>query len=154
MLYLKMLVNLLRITGLVVLLVFTVPEGAFGFGVLEGTCEGDCLKCHQITKEEVTEILREVNPQIEVMDVRISPVGGLWEVVIKARGKKGIAYVDFAKRHIISGPVIEIKTKENITSRRLYDINKVDILEIPLEDALIMGQPDAKYMVIVFDDPD
>ncbi len=135
--------------------VLFAPSGeAFGFGEIGGACERDCQKCHQMTLEEATAIVKQLNPEIDVLDVQLGPVGGLWEVIIKARGKRGIAYVDFSKQHIITGSIIKVKTKENLTGRKLYELSKVDISEIPLDEALVMGKPDAKYRVIVFDDPD
>jgi thiol:disulfide interchange protein DsbC len=34
------------------------------------------------------------------------------------------------------------------------ELNKVDVSKIPLEDAIVVGKPDAKHKVIVFDDPE
>ncbi len=33
-------------------------------------------------------------------------------------------------------------------------MNKVDVTQIPLDDALVMGDPKARFRAIVFDDPD
>ena len=82
------------------------------------------------------------------------PVKGLWEVDIDAAGKKGPLYVDFSKKYLISGAVVSIKDKKNLTQERLTELNKVDVSKIPLDDALVMGDKDAKHRVIVFDDPD
>jgi thiol:disulfide interchange protein DsbC len=131
-----------------------VPAMALGFGQVEGSCESDCERCHQITIEEATDIVKAINPEIEVMDVRQSPVRGLWEIAIRARGKRGLAYVDFAKEHIISGSIIRAASRENLTNERMYDISRVDVSQIPLDDALVLGDPKAPIRVIVFDDPD
>jgi thiol:disulfide interchange protein DsbC len=95
-----------------------------------------------------------MNPSIEVLGVAMGPVEGLWEVVIEARGKKGIAYVDFSKEHVITGSVLKVSTKENLTSLRLYALSKIDLSTIPLDEAIVMGRADAKYKAVVFDDPD
>lgn len=117
--------------------------------------EGErCSDCHRLTVMEASAMIREMNPSIEVVSVSMGPVEGLWEVVIEARGKKGIAYIDFSKEHIITGSVLKVSTKENLTSLRLYDLSKIDLSRIPLDEALVMGKRDAKYKVIVFDDPD
>lgn len=119
-----------------------------------GGCESDCKKCHSISNAEATDLVRQINPEIEVVGISNGPVGGLWELTVLARGRKGLAYVDFAKQHIITGTIIEVHSKANVTESRLYDITKVDFAAIPLRDALVLGNPEAKNRVIVFDDPE
>jgi thiol:disulfide interchange protein DsbC len=63
-------------------------------------------------------------------------------------------YVDFPKKHFITGNLISIAGKKNLTQERLAELNKVNVSQIPLEDALVMGDPKAKIRIIVFDDPD
>ena len=52
------------------------------------------------------------------------------------------------------GNIVDIKTNVNLTDESFQNINKVDITQIRLTDALLMGDEKAKYKVIVFDDPD
>jgi len=114
----------------------------------------DCSKCHTLKSDEASTLLKDIIPNLKILDVRTSPVKGMWEVDIEAGGRKGLVYVDFSKRHIISGAIIAIKEKKNLTQERLTEINRVDVSQIPLSDALVMGNKDAKHKVIVFDDPD
>jgi thiol:disulfide interchange protein DsbC len=114
----------------------------------------DCLKCHQATNEEVLNLLKASFPDIKVLDVRPAQVKGLTEVTVEAQGQKGILYIDSSRKYLISGSILDVKTKTNFTQQRYNEINKVDISTIPLDDALVMGDKDAKYRVIVLDDPD
>lgn len=116
--------------------------------------DGDCARCHVLSAEEANSMIKALNPEIKVLGVSMGPVDGMWEVVIEARGKKGIAYIDFSKEHIITGSVIKLSTRENLTNLKLYDLSKIDTSIIPLEEALVLGDKDAKYKVVVFDDPD
>jgi thiol:disulfide interchange protein DsbC len=84
----------------------------------------------------------------------MSPSKGLWEVYGQSGGRKGIFYVDFAKKHAFLGSMISIAEKKNLSQERLSELNKIDVSEIPLQDALVMGNSNAKFKVIVFDDPD
>jgi thiol:disulfide interchange protein DsbC len=138
----------------VLAVLFALPWDASGFGGLGGAYEKDCTRCHHITKEEAADIFRRLNPEIGVLDVGLGPVSGLWEVVVEAKGKKGIAYIDFSLKHIINGSIIDIGTRDNITQGRLYELNRVDISVVPLGDTLLLGRLDARYKAIVFDDPD
>ncbi len=132
---------------------YSADASAFPQIMVEGE-DADCSKCHVLDIEEATRIIRPLNPAIEVTAVGPGPVEGMWEVVIEARGKKGIAYIDFSKEHIFTGSILKASTRENLTSLKLYDLSKVAFSSIPLDEALVMGRPDAKYKVIVFDDPD
>ena len=125
--------------------------GYMGLAMNQGT---DCSKCHTLSFDEATQMVKSVNPEIEVMEIKTAPVAGLWEITIMARGKRGIAYIDFPKAHIITGSIIDVTTNLNLTNDRLYEISKVEFSDIPLEDALIMGNPDARFKAIVFHDPD
>ncbi|VAX34429.1 hypothetical protein MNBD_NITROSPIRAE03-1722, partial [hydrothermal vent metagenome] len=86
--------------------------------------------------------------------VQKSPVKGLCEVSLEVKGKKVLVYIDSSKKNLVLGPIIDVKTKVNLTQQRMTDMNRVDTSQIPLDDALILGKADAKYKVIVFDDPD
>jgi thiol:disulfide interchange protein DsbC len=147
-------IKLAKISLLPAMLVLLLSVKVWGFGEIVGACEPDCTKCHKITLEEATEIVDRLNPEIDVMDVRLGPVGGLWELAIKARGKKGVAYLDFSKKHIITGAILEVDSKKDLTKRRLYELSRIDVSAIPLENALVLGDEDAEYMAIVFADPD
>lgn len=126
----------------------------FGFGEMQGACEPDCTRCHSLTIDEAAAVVKEINPEIEVLSVNLSPVGGLWEVVVKARGKRGLAYIDFSKQFLVTGNIIKVSTKRNVTEDRVYELSKVDVTAIPLDEALLMGNPEARFKAIVFDDPD
>ena len=105
------------------------------------------------TKAEAEEIFKNLAPNLKVLDIRESPVNGLWEIDLESGGKKGLLYLDNARKHFIQGAIIDIKTKENLTQKRFSEMNKVDVSQIPLDDALVLGDKNAKYRVIVFSDP-
>ncbi len=118
-------------------------------------CEGDCLKCHSLSNQEVRNMLKEMKiPYTEILQIRLSPVKGLWEISIDNQGKKGLFYIDFAKKYFLPGPVIEIKTGMNKTLEQMSTLRKVDFSKIPLKTPLILGNPTAHQRVAVFTDPD
>jgi thiol:disulfide interchange protein DsbC len=114
----------------------------------------DILKCDTITKEEAANMLKDSFPEINVLETRLAPVKGLWEVLLENKGQKGIVYIDCSKKYLISGSILDIKSKVNLTQERFIEISKVDVSKIPLDDAVVMGDKKAKYRIIVFDDPD
>ncbi len=114
----------------------------------------DCSKCHSLKKEEAADILKSIIPNVRVKDVRVSPVKAMWEVEFESEAKKGLLYIDFSKRYAVSGSILDIKEKKNLTQDRYADINRVDVSKIPLKDALLLGDKNAKTRIIIFTDPD
>jgi thiol:disulfide interchange protein DsbC len=114
----------------------------------------ECFKCHTLNKEEARDLLKNTIPDVRVLDVRPSTAKGFWEVYLESRGQKGIIYVDFVKKHFFSGALISLVEKRNLTQERLIELNKIDVSQIRLDDALVMGDQKARIRVIVFTDPD
>lgn len=119
-----------------------------------GEKEKDLPESLNLTVDEASTSLKNLDPNVKVLAVKSSPVEGLWEVDIESGGRKLPVYIDFSKKHLISGSIIDIKEKKNLTQERLSEINKVDVLQIPLADAVVMGDKNAKHRIIVFDDPE
>jgi thiol:disulfide interchange protein DsbC len=114
----------------------------------------DCSKCHVLSNSEAQDLLKNIIPDLVILSTRLSPAKGFWEVYLESRGKKGLVYVDFSKKHFFPGPLVSIAEKKNLTQERLIELNKVDVSQIPLDDALVMGDQKARIRVIVFTDPD
>ncbi len=150
----------LLITGFLAALLFVsmdmLPARSYGMS----GCEEDCMKCHSMSKQDVKQILNKLGaPEAEPLEIKTSPLKGLWEVIIDDRGKGGILYVGFSKRHVIAGPIFEVDTGLNKTEEAFGRVNRnliryVDFAKISLDNALVMGRKDAKHKVVVFTDPD
>ena len=110
--------------------------------------------CNQIKKDDLLPLLKNLAPDIEILEIGTAPIEGLCEVAIETTGRKGILYTDPATKYIISGSIFEIATKANLTQERLIALNKVDVSQIPIDNAILMGDKEAKHRVIVFTDPD
>jgi thiol:disulfide interchange protein DsbC len=104
--------------------------------------------------DEASTLLKNLDPDIKVIGVKTSPVEDLWEVDIEAHGRKSLVYIDSSKKYLISGSIISIQEKKNLTQERISEINKVDVSKIPLDNAIMMGDKEAKNRIIVFTDPD
>lgn len=96
-----------------------------------------------------------VIPDMTVLAIDNTPVEGLYEVVVQdQKGGKGILYITEDMRHLIAGSIIDMQRGKNLTQLRFDSLSSVDFSSIPLEDALVMGNPEAKHKVIVLTDPD
>jgi thiol:disulfide interchange protein DsbC len=133
------------------LIFFLLPIGsAYGFEA-KGQ---DCAKCHTLGNDEAKDLLKGIFPDIKIVDIRISPVRAFWEVFSESGGRKGLIYVDFSKKYLILGSIISIKERRNLSQERFADLKRIDISQIPLDDALVMGDPKARIRIVAFDDPD
>ncbi|HMK59588.1 MAG TPA: DsbC family protein [Dissulfurispiraceae bacterium] len=136
--------------------IFLIVSSAGAFD--QGGCNGDCNKCHSITKEEAGEIMRKLKvPDAKVLDVRMSPIKGLWEVSIDSQGKRGVFYVPFSKRYIVQGQIVEVATGADKTGeqyKKLQENRRINVSKIPLTGALILGDSKAKKRVVIFTDPE
>ncbi len=117
----------------------------------------NCTKCHSLTEKEMNPILEKIRmPGAKLLSVQAAPVKGLWEVAVDYKGRRFLIYVDFAKKYISPGPFIDYAAGKDITRERAEEINKgrkVDITNLPLDNALVVGKADAPIKVIVFTDP-
>jgi len=130
--------------------------GIYGSGAALAFSGGDqdCLKCHFLNADQAKEALKALIPDITIINVGPAPLKGLWEIGMESGGKKGILYLDFSKKNLIAGNIFDIKTRTSYTQESLTKISKVDFSQIPLENSVVMGDKDAKYKIVVFDDPD
>ncbi len=125
-----------------------------------GGCEEDCGKCHSLNRDEAHAILERLKvTDAKVLDVKMSPIKGLWEVDVEKNGRKGALYVGFSKKYIVGGPILEVATAENRTGETIREMNRrpdryVDTSKISLKDAILLGDENAKHKVIVFTDPE
>ena len=110
--------------------------------------------CSQIKKDNLLPQLKNLAPDIEILEMGDAPFGGLCEIAIETKGRKGVIYTDPSTKYIISGAIIDLTTKANLTQERLTELNKIDVSQIPLDNAILMGDKEAKHRVIVFTDPD
>jgi len=88
------------------------------------------------------------------LEIQLTPVKTFWEVAFESGGQKRLTYIDFSKKYLILGRLFSLEERRDLTQERMTELNKVDVSQIPLGDALVMGDEKAKIRVIVFDDPD
>lgn len=135
-----------------VFLAFLISQGnahAFAKGA-----EQECIKCHTLNSEQAKEILKGLAPDVKILDIKTAPINGLWEIAIETGGKKNIVYIEFSKKKVIAGNIIDAQTKASYTKTSYDKINKIDVSQVPLENSILIGAKDAKYKIVVFDDPD
>ena len=139
---------------LVVLCCLMIAVPAFGFGKGVEGCSGDCMACHKLTKTEAVELFKTIDPTLTVEDVTTAPARGLYQVTLKKGGALHLVYLDFSKNYLVNGPIIDIKSKRNLTQQGVEAATTIDIAGIPLDKALVMGNPKGKRVLYLFSDPE
>lgn len=139
------------ITTFALLLVVLFAHAVLAF-TQDGCGSGECSDCHEMNKKEAATLLSITEDRI--VELKFAEVPGLWEVDVLQQGKVLPLFVDFSKQYLISGTVIKIADKQDITRERFTALNRIDVAQIPLDDALVVGDPNAKNKIIVFDDPE
>ena len=104
-----------------------------------------------LTKESAIKALNGI--QGEVLSVDPAEIPGLYLVTMKMQGRVVPIYLDGSGSYLFTGNVIRLKDRKNLTDAHYQRLNPVDISMIPLEDALIVGSPEATQHIIVFTDP-
>ncbi|MDA8082568.1 MAG: DsbC family protein [Nitrospiraceae bacterium] len=141
------------------LAVVAKAPSVYGFG----GCEEDCVKCHSLSQKEAEQIVSKMKiPDPRVVDIRMSPVRGLWEVSVDTQGRRENMYVGFSKKQVVKGNIIDVdgtdggaaKTPVPAAVMQTPNDRYVDVSKIPLENALVLGDRNAAVKVVVFTDPE
>lgn len=117
----------------------------------------ECLSCHTLTKDEAKKLIKADAYKAEITEIKMSPIKGLWEIkgtIEAGERKRGfMVYVDFTKKYIVEGRITPLSALDK-QSAAPQELQKVNTAQIPLDEAVIMGSPNAPKKVIIFDDPD
>jgi thiol:disulfide interchange protein DsbC len=107
------------------------------------------LSAHAQSPEQLKAELKKKVPEAPVETVRKIPYGNLYEVV--AGGE--IFYTDDKASYILLGPIIDLKTKENITEARLREVNAVKFDALNFNNAIKIVRGNGSRKMAIFEDP-
>ena len=90
-------------------------------------------------------------PKMSVESVVKTPYAGLYEVYMNGQ----IVYTDEKFSFlIVDGRVVDPKSKKDMTSERLNELNKIDFASLPLDLAVKVVKGNGSRKMAVFSDPD
>jgi thiol:disulfide interchange protein DsbC len=127
------------------------------FAMAKEGCGGVCATCHSLTEKEATELLKKTGTT--VTSVKQSPARGLFELLVEREGQKGILLLDYGKKHLIQGMVVDIEKLQPVSAHEQAlpqpkQQTSLDVKTIPAAYAVIMGNPKGSKKLYVFTDPD
>lgn len=143
-------------TVLVVLL-FSTQAAAKMPAEKDGCGTQECSACHSLTVEEANKLLSFAS--VTVKSVKPAPARGLFEVLFEKGGGIGLVFIDFAKKHLLEGQVIDLSTKQQVIAHekelpRPKQFTGVDPKLMPVQHAFTIGNPKGTKKLYVFTDPD
>ncbi len=143
--------------GIITVLLLSVVAAVAMPAVKEGCGTQECSKCHALTTKEASDLLGFAG--VTVKSVKPAPSHGLHEVFFEKNGGFGIIFIDYGKKHLIQGQIIDLKTKEVVIAHekelpKPKQFTGVDPKLIPAQYAAVMGNPKGTKKIYVFTDPD
>lgn len=98
----------------------------------------------------VKRVLKERFPEVNIVSVKPSVLPGVYEVF----AGDSIAYSDAKGEYLLSGAILETRSKRNVTADRLDELTSIDVKSLPLEHAIKTVKGDGKRRLVIFSDPD
>lgn len=144
---------MLRFMLLLIAALLHWQAAAWAFG--EAGCgAGECRDCHSLTAEEARTLF---DGKVDrVLNVEFAEMPGVWIVQVESKGQVFPLYLDFSKKYVVAGNIYRISDNQNIAVKSPAAPaapREVDVSRIPLDEALLLGDPMAATQVIVFTDP-
>lgn len=94
--------------------------------------------------------LKQQYPSTTFKSIRTTPIAGIFEVQMG----ENIAYIDASARYFMFGRLYDMPQQQDLTEGRLAEINKVDVSQFPIEDAIKTVKGNGSRVLYVFSDPD
>lgn len=99
---------------------------------------------------QIRKALTEAYPEIPIRSIEPSPIPNLYEVYAGGR----LVYSDPTGAHLVLGPLVDTKTKKDLTEARLDALGAIKFDSLPLDKAIKIVHGDGKQKLAVFSDPD
>lgn len=121
--------------------------------LLAMSCVGMFAACSDeaVGSAQVKKAFQEKFPQREVVEVRKTPVAGVFEVALAGRQ---VVYTDASARFLFVGELIDAEAGESLTDQRVAELSRVDWKKLPLNQAIIEVRGQGRRKIAVFSDPD
>ncbi|QIK38419.1 DsbC family protein [Caldichromatium japonicum] len=99
-------------------------------------------------EDTIRAALKEIAPDLKVTSITPSPIKGLYEVMAGAE----VLYITADGRHFISGHIVDLKTRTDLTEPRVSEARKRLIDAVSEDRMVIFGDQNAKHTITVFTD--
>lgn len=136
--------------SLLIMVLFVSPANAY---IGDGSGSKNCADCHKLSVSDAAALFK--GNVDKVLKVEFAEVPGFWLVEVEKDKKQFQLFIDFSKSYVVTGNIVRLSDGTSIaTTSRPAESKRVDVAQIPLDDALLLGKASAKTKVIVFTDPE
>ena len=100
--------------------------------------------------DAIKKILASSYPEVQVTDIRPSPIAGLYQVF----SADAVVYVDRTGQYLLGGPLIATHTKTDLSKQALDERDAIKWEQLPLDQAIKTVRGNGQRTIAVFADPD
>lgn len=100
--------------------------------------------------KDIRAALTKQFPKHKIGDIRLSPVAGIYEVVV---GKE-VVYSDNKGKYVFFGDLVNLEKQESLTEIRKTELMKTAFAELPFDAAIKVVRGKGERQLAVFTDPD
>lgn len=142
---------------LIITLAISVIVASPSFAMAKEGCGGACNVCHTLTVKDAGELLKKIG--VTVKSVKDAPAKGLFELLVEKDNKQGILFIDYGKKHLMQGMIVSLETLQPVSAHaqdlpQPKQVTSVDVSKIPVDKAVVIGNPTGSKKIYVFTDPD
>jgi thiol:disulfide interchange protein DsbC len=109
-------------------------------------CGAAAIAQEAVIRKNIAERMPEF-PKID--EITKTPIPGIYELRVGTE----IFYSDEQANHVITGNLIDTRSKENLTENRINKLTAIDVAAMPLKDAMLIKQGSGSRKLVVFADP-
>lgn len=88
-------------------------------------------------------------PEVKIESIRPAPVAGLYEVFTA----REIVYVDASGEYMLTGKLLTVSTRRDLTAQSWNEHNRIDFAQLPLDAAIKTVRGKGSRKLAVFTDP-
>jgi thiol:disulfide interchange protein DsbC len=104
----------------------------------------------QADEGAIRQAFAERYPKASVKSVTASPIPGLYEVYMSGQ----LVYVDEKGDHLLVGPLVDTRTRTNLSQQRLDALSTVKFDSLPFDKAITLVKGKGERKIAVFSDPE
>ncbi len=104
----------------------------------------------QADEAAIRQAFAERYPKALVKSVTASPIPGLFEVYMNGQ----LVYADEKGDHLLMGPLVDTKTRTNLSEQRLQMLSTVKFDSLPFDKAITLVKGKGERKIAVFSDPE
>lgn len=104
----------------------------------------------QADEAAIRQAFAERYPQAAVKSVTASLIPGLYEVYMSGQ----LVYADEKGDHLLMGPLVDTKTRTNLSAQRLEALSTVKFDSLPFDKAITLIKGKGERKIAVFSDPE